>query len=227
MSARMLVRADGSTVGTVGGGAAEARAVQASAAAMQEGQSRELSFRLVDEAQGDAGVCGGDMRLFVDVLLPRPTLLIMGGGHVGQAVAAQGALIGYRVVVMDERPELLTEERFPHAHERAVGDLAQLAAEYPFTAHTFVVMVTPHHSVDDEILAAMAPHPVPYVGLIGSRRRSALTFERARQRGVPDAFLQQVRTPIGLDIGAETPQEIAVSIIGEVIAAQRKSRKRS
>ncbi len=115
VSSKMLIYADGRTVGTVGGGGVEARVIKEAKAAIADGQPRELDYRLVDEARGDPGICGGDMRVFVEALAPRPTLLIIGGGHVGQAVAELGAFLGYRVAVMDERPGMITPERFPQA----------------------------------------------------------------------------------------------------------------
>ena len=221
VSAKMLIYAGGRTVGTVGGGGVEARVIKEAQAAIAEGTPRELDYRLVDEEQGDAGICGGDVRIFIEVLTPRPTLLIVGGGHVGQAVAELGGFLGYRIAVLDERPEMVTPERFPWAGTRLVGDPAQRVGEFPLDEHTCVVMVTPHHALDEQVLAALAGRPVAYVGLIGSRRRTAHTFERARQAGVPEELLERVHTPIGLDIGAETPREIAVSILAEIVAVQR------
>jgi xanthine dehydrogenase accessory factor len=217
----MLVYADGRTVGTVGGGGVEARVIDEAKAALAQGQSRELTYELVDEARGDPAICGGGMRIFVEVLAPRPVLLILGAGHVGQAVAELGHFLGYRIAVMDERPALTTPERFPWAETQLAGDLEQLVADFPLTKHTYLVMVTPHHSQDEKVLKALVGRPWAYVGLIGSRRRTAHTFARAREAGVPDDLLERVNTPIGLDIGAETPREIAVSILGEIIAAQR------
>ena len=221
-SAKMLIYADGRTVGTVGGGGVEARIIEEAKAAIAEGTSRELDYRLVDEARGAPDICGVGMRIFVEVLTPRPTLLIIGGGHVGQAVAELGAFLGYRIAVVDERPGMVTPERFPQAEVRLTGDAAQQVANFPLTAHTYVVMVTPHHTLDEKVLAVLADHPVAYVGLIGSRRRTAHTFERAREAGDPEDLLERVHTPIGVDIGAETPREIAVGILAEIIAVQRE-----
>jgi xanthine dehydrogenase accessory factor len=220
-SAKMLVFADGRTVGTVGGGGVEARVIEEAKAAIADGQSRELDYRLVDEERGDPGICGGSMRLFVEVLAPRPTLLIIGGGHVGQAVAELGAFLGYRIAVLDERSEMVTPERFPQADLRLTGDPVQQVDDFALGEHTCVVMVTPHHTLDEKVLAVLVDRPVAYVGLIGSRRRTAHTFERAREAGVPEELLGRVHTPIGLDIGAETPREIALSILAEIVAVQR------
>jgi xanthine dehydrogenase accessory factor len=221
VSAKMLVYADGRTVGTVGGGGVESRVIEEAKEAIGAGEPRELDYRLLDEERGDPGICGGDMRIFVEPLIARPRVLIIGAGHVGQAVAELADYLGYRIAVLDERRELVTAERFPWAGDLLAGDLAEEVQDFGLDLHTYVVMVTPHHSLDEKVLKVLADHPFAYAGLIGSRRRTAHTFERARESGVPEEVLGQVHSPIGLDIGAETPREIAVSIMAEIIAVQR------
>ena len=213
VGSKMLVQADGRTVGTVGGGDVEACAVEEAQAALTEGRPRQARCRARDE--------GGEVRLFIEVLMPQPTLLILGGGHIGQAAAKLGDFLGYRVAVVDEREGLVTPERFPAADQRLMGDYAQQVSEFPLSERTYVVIVTPHRNEDEEILAALVDRPVAYVGMIGSSRRTAHTFEQARALGVPEALLERIHTPVGLDIGAETPREIAVSIISEIVAVRR------
>lgn len=212
--AKMLVRADGRTVGTVGGGDVEICAIEEAQAALDEGRPREVRCRAREE--------GGEVRLFIEVLTPPPTLLILGAGHIGQAVAELGDFLGYHIAVVDEREGLVTPERFPAAARRLTGDFARQVSEFPLSERTYVVIVTPHQTEDERILAALADRPVAYVGMIGSSRRTAHTFERAREVGVPDGLLERIRTPVGLDIGAKTPREIALSILAEVIAVQRR-----
>lgn len=224
VSAKMLIYADGRTVGTVGGGGVESRVIEEAKAAISDGESRELHYRLRDEERGDPGICGGDMRVFVEVLARRPTVLVIGAGHVGQAVAELADFLGYRIAVLDERPELVTSERFPWADALLTGEVDEQVESFPLTEHTYVVMVTPHHSLDERILGAVDGRPFAYLGLIGSQRRTAHTFERARKAAVPAELLDRVHTPIGLDIGAESPREIAVSIVAELIAVQRGCR---
>ena len=219
--AKMLVYADGRTEGTVGGGHVEARVIEEALAALAEGRPRELTVRPPEETGRDADTCRGEMRLFIEVLLPRPTLLIIGAGHVGQAVAELGAFLGYRVAVLDERAVMVTADRFPQAEVLLSGALDQQLQEFPVTAQTHVVLVTPHQSRDERALAVLAERPPATIGLIGSRRRTQATFERARGLGVPEELLARVHTPVGLDIGAETPREIAVSIVAEIIGVQR------
>lgn len=217
VGAKMLVYPDGRIVGTVGGGGVEALVIEEAQAALAAGQPRELDYRGGEYAH----ICGGDLRVFIELLLPRWTLLIIGAGHIGQALAELGAFLGYRVAVLDEREDFVTPERFPQAAVRLTGAMDEQLARFPVTSQTGVVFVTPHHSRDEGGLAVLAQHEPAYVGLLGGRRRTEATFERARALGVPDAFLARVHTPVGLDIGAETPREIALCIAAELIAVQR------
>jgi xanthine dehydrogenase accessory factor len=131
------------------------------------------------------------------------------------------SIAGCRLEVLDERAELVTPERFPQAGRLLTGPLDERLGAISLTDRPYAVLVTPHHSPDERALAVLAERPVAYVGLLGGRRRTQVAFERARALGVPDEFLARVHTPVGLDIGAETPREIAVSIMAEVIAVQR------
>ncbi len=217
---KMLVYADGRTVGTVGGGRAEARVIEEAVGAIRDGRAREVDCTR-DAESSDVAPCSSGLRVFIEVLPSPRTLVIVGAGHVGQAVAELGAFLGYRIVVVDERDELLTAERFPCAQTTVVGSPDEVLRELSLTADTFVVFVTPHHARDERALAVLADSPGGYVGLMGGRRRTQATFERARALGVPDAFLASIHAPIGLSIGAETPREIAVSIVAEIVALGR------
>jgi xanthine dehydrogenase accessory factor len=219
--AKMLVYADGRTVGTVGGGPLEAQVIQEAQAALSAGVSREFEYRATREQVSAPDACGGQMRLFIEVLQPHTTLLIIGAGHIGQAVAKLGSFLGYRLIVLDERADMVTAGRFPARCRLLTGSLDEQLRTLSLTEQTSVVIVTPHNSPDEKALAVLAKHPVAYVGLLGSQRRTRATFERARVLGVSDEFLKQVHTPIGLDIGAETPHEIAVCIIAQIVAVQR------
>jgi xanthine dehydrogenase accessory factor len=216
----MLVYADERSVGTVVVGV-ESWVIEEAKEAIAVGEDRELHYSLVDEDRGDRDICGGGMRIFAEPLVPRPLVLVIGAGHVGQAVAELADYLGYRIEVLDERPGLLTAERFPWAGTLLTGDVAEEVRNFGVDEHTYVVMVTPHHSPDEKVLKVVADRPFAYVGLIGSQRRTIHTFERAREAGVPESVLEQVHTPIGLDIGAETLREIAASITVEIIAVQR------
>jgi xanthine dehydrogenase accessory factor len=156
-------------------------------------------------------------------LLPTPariTLLIVGGGHVGQAVAKLAAECDFDVWVLDDREPFISPERFPHAARRLAGDIGRsLAALKPeVTPHTFALIVTRGHNHDEEALFHLATTPAGYVGMIGSKRKVRLIFEELKEKGVPDAALARVRAPVGLSIGSQTVPEIAVSIVAELIA---------
>ena len=213
--AKLLVYADGRTLGSVGGGATEAQAIAAARQAISDGQPRELT------CPSDAEACCAGVRLFIEPLTASPTLLVIGAGHVAQATAELGAFLGFRVVVADERPELLTAQRFPRA-ELLAGAPAERLRDFAITSHTYVVLLTPHQAGDESLLALLAEQPCAYIGLIGSQRRTQATFERARALGVPVELLARIHTPVGLEIGAETPREIAVSIMAEIIAVQHR-----
>ena len=217
--AKMLVHADGRTIGTVGGGPSEAWVIEEARQALSDGKSRLLQPRGGGE---EALLCGGAMRFFVDVLIPSPTLLIIGAGHIGQAVASMGAWLGFKVAVLDERAALVSPEHLPEADVLLTGPLDEELRGCQLTEQTYTVLVTPHNSADEKALSVLAEHAVPYVGLLGGRRRTQATFERARELGVPDAFLEQIHTPVGLDIRAESPREIALSILAEITAVRRR-----
>jgi len=219
--AKMLIRADGRTDGSVGGGAIEAGTIREALEALGEGQPRQMEQRSEEPEAGAEAGCRGRVRIFIEVLAPSATLLIIGGGHVGQALAELAGFLGYRVIVLDERPEMVTEARFPTASMRLSGPMAERLGQLPLTSQTSVVFLTPHHWPDEQLLAVLAGRPVAYVGMIGSKRRARATLERAAKLGVPSDFLARIHTPIGLGIGAETPREIAVSIAAEIIAVQR------
>jgi xanthine dehydrogenase accessory factor len=214
---KMVVYADGRTAGTIGGGEMEFLVIQEAVAAIAQGQSRLVRYELRDAEAGDPGICGGTADVFVDVVVPRPTLLVVGGGHVAMPVAEMGHLCGFRVVVVDDRADMVSEERFPHADQRIVGDIVGTLQGMPITPSTHVVIVTRGHALDEEALHAVIDSPAGYVGMIGSRRKVRAVYDRLRAKGVAASALERVRAPIGLSIGAETPAEIAVSVLAEIV----------
>lgn len=221
--AKMLVYADGSIAGSVGGGEMEQRVIEAAQEAIRRGAPRYLDFNLSKPERGDPMVCGGEMEVFVEPLLATPTLLLVGAGHVGAACAELGKFLGFRVVVIDDRPEFLAREKFPHADELRAGDVAQEILKIEITPRTVVVLVTRAHTLDADLLRAILDKPAAYIGMLGSKRRALTVFELLKQEGVSDETLKRVHAPIGIEINAETPQEIAVSIMAEIIRVQRSN----
>lgn len=218
---KMLVWQDGQIVGTVGGGQMEALVIAEAQQALRDGQCRMFTYNLADLDAGDPGVCGGTMKIYVEPLLPPPTVLVIGCGHVGKAVAELAKWLGYHVIVADDRPGYATPEQLPGMDGYVEAAPHELAAKVAITTFTYVVAVTRGLNVDETLLPALLKTPAPYIGLIGSRRRWALTVQALREQGVSPEDLARVHAPIGLSIGAETPKEIAVSILAEIIQVQR------
>ena len=222
VGAKMIVYPDGAIVGSVGGGEMELRVIAAAKDALADGKPRYLDLTLSNEHRGDPLICGGEMEIFVEPLLTTPTLVIVGAGHIGAAVAQLAHTLGFRIVVLDDRPEFVTPENFPHADERIAGDVVAKIREIEITPRTYVVLVTRAHTLDAQLLGAVVEKPAAYIGMLGSKRRVITVLETLKKQGVSEAALARVHAPIGLEIHAETPQEIAVSIMAEIIQVKRQ-----
>jgi len=216
-TSKMLVFSDGQIMGTVGGGELESLAIEASKEVIRSGQARLESYSLAGPTEDAVGVCGGQMEVFIEPILPPPTLLVLGCGHVGVAVAHLGKWLGFRVVVSDDREELCSPEHVPAADRYLPGELAAVLSETPIDNQTFVVAVTRGYPFDVVALPILLESQAPYIGVIGSRRRWAITVKELAARGISEQALQRVHSPVGLHLGAETPEEIAVSIMAEII----------
>lgn len=220
--AKMLVYADGRQSGTIGGGEMEARVIAAALDAIGDGRTRLLDFSLVDPRAGDPGVCGGDVSIYLEPHMPPATVYVVGCGHVGRAVADLAHWLGFRVVATDDRVDHATPELVPHADVVVAGPLGVALAEAPITADTHVVLVTRNVPLDLEILPLLLASPARSIGVMGSTRRWATTRDELLARGVAADALDRVVAPIGVEIGAETPEEIAVSVLAEIIALRRQ-----
>lgn len=219
--AKMLVYPDGSIWGSIGGGEMESWVIGEALAALREGRPRYVNYTLVNPAEGDPGVCGGEVELFVEPLLAAPTLLVVGAGHVGRAVAFLGKWLGFRIVIYDDRPDYVTADAAPSADVRLTGPLATALKDIAITPDTYIAAVTRSYPMDVELLRLVLDSPAAYIGLIGSRRRVQEVFKVLRSEGVPEDKLMRLHAPIGLELHAETPEEIAVSILGEIIMLRR------
>ena len=167
-------------------------------------------------------VGGGEMEIFIEPITLAPTLLVVGAGHIGAAIAQLAQQVGFRVVVLDDRPEFVTAASFPHADERIAGDLVEKVRDIDITPQTYVVLVTRAHTLDAALLGAVVEKNAAYIGMLGSQRRVLTVMDLLKKKGVNDAALQRVHAPIGIEIQAETPQEIAVSIMAEIIQVKRQ-----
>ncbi|HEY2434248.1 MAG TPA: XdhC/CoxI family protein [Vicinamibacterales bacterium] len=219
--AKMLVFADGRTVGTIGGGCYENDAAGKARAAIASGTPQLVKYDLNDDFVEESGlICGGQMEVYIDPIAPAPPLYIIGAGHVGWHLARFAADAGFRIHVIDDREKFANAERFPAAATIVVDDIGAWLHVAELSAAASVVVVTRGHTHDFEVLRALAARDLRYLGLIGSRAKVARIFDALDAEGMPPECLARVHAPIGLDIGAVTPAEIAVSIISELIAVR-------
>lgn len=220
--ARMLVRADGSQVGTIGGGCVEAEMSRRARQVLASRRPQLAGYDLTPEQAGEDGlVCGGRMQVFIEPIEGQPTLCLFGAGHVAQPLAHLAHLAGFRVEVLDDRPRFANAQRFPEAERVVVDDFTAGAAQLTLGPNTYAVVVTRGHKGDAEALRSVLGRGLRYVGLLGSRPKMVHVFQALVEQGLRLEELEQVHTPVGLDIGAQTPEEIAVSILAEMIAVRR------
>ena len=219
---KMLVYADGTFVGTIGGGAMESRVIADARQAIQTQQSRMVSYSLTDMGDGDPGICGGTARIFVEPLSVAPCLVVVGGGHVGKAVAELGKWLQYRVILSDDRPEFCNPEYLPGLEDYVVCPPSEVTQHVTLDANCYVAAVTRGLPVDLDLIPALLESDAAYIGLIGSRRRWQLTANAIREQGnITGDQLKRIHAPIGLELEAETPKEIALSIMAEIVMLRR------
>ena len=221
VGAKMLVFADGRIVGTIGGGCYENDAFWKAREAITNRRPELVQYELDDDFAQEPGlICGGQMDVYIEPIEPSPELYIIGAGHVGFHLARVAHEVGFRVHVVDDREKFANRERFPDAAEVIVDDIPAWIARAGLPPHAYAVVVTRGHTNDLEALRALAPLELRYLGLIGSRAKVARIYEALVAEQMPPDTLKHVHAPIGLDIGAVTPQEIAVSILAELIAVK-------
>jgi xanthine dehydrogenase accessory factor len=221
VGAKMLVFGDGRIVGTIGGGCYENDAFGKAREAILSRAPQLVHYELDDDFAQETGlICGGQMDVYIEPIEPSPELYIVGAGHVGFHLARIAEEVGFRVHVADDREKFANAERFPTAAEIVVEDIPAWIAGASIPAHAYVVIVTRGHTNDLEALRALATRDLRYLGLIGSRAKVARIYDELLGAGMPADTLTRVHAPIGLDIGAVTPQEIAVSILAELIAVK-------
>jgi xanthine dehydrogenase accessory factor len=221
IGAKMLVFADGRMIGTIGGGCYENDAFWKAREAITDRKPRLVHYELSDDFAQETGlICGGQMDVYIEPIEPSPELYVVGAGHVGLHLARLAHDVGFRVHVIDDREKFANTERFPNAVEIVVDDIPSWIARATLPAHAYAVIVTRGHTNDLEALRALAPRELRYLGLIGSRAKVARIYDALVADQTPANLLTHVHAPIGLDIGAVTPQEIAVSILAELIAVK-------
>ncbi len=219
---KMLVYADGGIVGTVGGGAMENEVIAAAKLAVETRKSSTETYTLNSLDAGDPGICGGTATIFIEPLEVKPTLLVIGGGHVGKAVAELGLWLSYRVILSDDRAEYANESYVPGLAGYVVCKPAEIAQRVTINRNTYVAAVTRGLPVDLNLIPDLIQSSARYIGLIGSERRWAITAKALReQHNLTAEQLARVRSPIGLELQAESPREIALSILSEITMVRR------
>jgi xanthine dehydrogenase accessory factor len=222
VGSKMLVYPDGKFIGTVGGGDLEHRVLDEAWIAMGDGESRLLTYTMADPSRGDPGVCGGTVEVFVEPILPPAMVVVIGAGHVGKAVVHLAKWLGFRVAVSDDRPDFCTPEAVPGADAYYPVEMGQLAQQLKINKQTYIVITSRGASVDVQGLPSLLEANPAYIGVIGSRRRWLTTVKGLKERGVSPDKIARVHSPMGLELNAETPEEIAVSILAEVLMLKDK-----
>ena len=222
-SSRMLVREDGSIAGTIGGGCVEADVWAAAKEVMQKETPRKMVFNLNNEASFDNGlICGGSLEVFVEPILPHPVVYLFGGGHISISLAKAASAAGFAICVVDSRDAFANEERFPMAQEIHTSYEEAFKRIQP-SASAYIVIVTRGHREDMSVLAWAVRTEARYVGMIGSKRKVLSVYKALENEGYKSEEFENVYAPMGLEIGALSPEEIAASIVAELIAVRRNA----
>lgn len=220
--AKMVVYADGRIVGTIGGGCLEAEMIRRARHAIETRHPQLASYDLTPDQAGEDGlVCGGRMQVFIEPIEGVPTLLLFGAGHVAQPLARLAKSVGFRVEVVDDRVKFANAERFPDADCVLVEAFAEAAAKMTIGRSSYAVVVTRGQKGDADALQAVLGKGLRFVGLLGSRPKAVHVMSELEERGVETAALAEIHVPLGVEIGAQSPEEIAVSIMAELIAVRR------
>jgi len=222
-TAKMLVRDDGSIIGTVGGGCVEAEVWQAAREVMESEKPRTLTFNLNQNPKYDTGlVCGGTLDIFIEPVLPPASLYIFGAGHVALSLYRTAKNAGFDVSIIDDRESYANRERFPDAKEVIAEDYDKAMSRLAPHETSYLVIVTRGHRDDMRVLRWAVQTQARYIGMIGSKRKTITIFRELVKEGLPENLFERVHAPVGLDIGALTPEEIAVAITAELIAVRRR-----
>lgn len=220
--AKMVVYPDGRLVGTIGGGCVEAEMARRARQVIESRRPQMAEYDLTPDQAGEDGlVCGGRMQVFIEPIESTPTLCLFGAGHVAQPLARMAREAGFRVEVADDRIKFANPDRFPQADSIVVDDFAAAAERMTLGPNTYAIVVTRGHKGDADALAAVLGRGVRFVGLLGSRPKLVHVVAALEERGIPREELARIHCPLGIEIGAVTPEEIAVSVLAEMIAARR------
>lgn len=221
-SAKMLIYEDGRQIGSIGGGSTEEEVCRKALHVFENGKPQLMTFDLTGIDHDErALICGGSMQIYLEAILPDPVLYIFGAGHVSKAVAAAASLIGFKMVVLDDRSKYATQERFPDAEVRFVENWEQALRDLNIRHSSYFFIATQKPKIDQTCLCFAAKSDAKYIGMLGSLKKTQVLFEAVHKAGIDRSRLDQVCVPAGFDIDSETPEEIAASIAAELVAARK------
>lgn len=221
-SAKMLVREDGSMLGTIGGGCVEADVWSAAREVIDTEKPKHLNFSLGQDAAYDNGlICGGQLNIFVEPVIPQPKLFIFGGGHVSKSISKIAHIAGFSTIIVDDREQFANADRFPEAEATHAEEYESVFPKLNITSSSYLVIVTRGHRDDMRVLRWAVTTPAKYVAMIGSKRKTISVIQELEKEGMARELFQKIHAPMGLEIGAESPEEIAVSVVAEMIAVRR------
>jgi len=222
-NAKLLVREDGSILGTVGGGCVEAEVWTAAREVMESEKAKMLDFNLGQDAAYENGlICGGQLNVYVEPVIPQPCAFLFGAGHVSKSLAQAAHLAGFGTVVIDDREQFANRERFPDAAEVHAAEYEEIFPKLELNSSSYIVIVTRGHKDDMKVLRLAVQSPARFVAMIGSKKKVISIVKELEKEGIPREAFDRVTAPMGLDIGAVTPEEIAISVVSEMIAVRRQ-----
>jgi len=221
-SAKMLVREDGTILGTVGGGCVEGEVWTAAREVIDTEKPKHLNFSLSQEAAYDEGlICGGQLNIFVEPIIPHPQAFIFGGGHVSKGISRIASIAGFQTSIIDNREAFANAERFPEAVATYAEEYEDVFDKLRINSATYIIIVTRGHRDDMRVLRWAVGTPAKYIAMIGSKRKTISVVKELEKEGISREAFDKVCAPMGLEIGAETPEEIAISVVAEMIAVRR------
>lgn len=221
-SAKLLVREDGSMIGTIGGGCVEGEVWNAARQVIETEKPKYLDFSLGQDAAYENGlICGGQLNVYVEPIVPQPRAFIFGAGHISKSLSKVAELAGFATVIVDDRGQFANRERFPEAEEIHAGAYEDIFGKLNITNSSYVIIVTRGHRDDTEVLRWAVATEARYIAMIGSKRKVITVVKELEQEGMARETFEKISAPMGLDIGAVTPEEIAISVVAEMIAVRR------
>jgi len=221
--AKMITFEDGSIYGTIGGGRNEKNAQKECLTAIKSGKPKTVTYDFFGGK--DKSVCGGQIKVFIEPFGRKKHLIICGAGHIALPLSAIGKMLNFKVTIVDNRREFGNKRRFPHADKIYVGEHTKNLAKIPINTDTYLMIVTQGNEYDFRCLKAVIKSEAAYIGVISSKAKRIKFFHRLKKGGIGQKYLRKIRIPAGFDIGAQTPQEIAVSIMGEIVETQNYQQK--